>query len=107
MPTYDYKCKDCGHQFEEFQKIDVKPLEICPVCNGKVQRLITGGTGLIFKGSGFYITDYKDNKKDGNKSESKKPADKTSKSKNGDSKSSDNKSSKTTESSTTSKSTKD
>lgn len=59
MPTYDYRCKNCGHHFEEFQSVTDKPLTICPQCGGNLQRLITGGSGLIFKGSGFYITDYK------------------------------------------------
>lgn len=61
MPTYDYRCKACHHHFEAFQRMSDDPLSICPECGGEVQRLITGGTGLIFKGSGFYITDYKDN----------------------------------------------
>ena len=59
MPTYEYKCKDCGFKFEEFQSIADAPLEECPSCNGKLERLVSGGAGLIFKGSGFYITDYK------------------------------------------------
>jgi putative FmdB family regulatory protein len=59
MPTYDYDCTACGHAFEEFQSITAPPLEICPQCGGKVQRRINGGAGLIFKGSGFYLTDYK------------------------------------------------
>lgn len=59
MPTYEYKCDACGHQFEEFQRITAPPLEICPKCGGKVRRLISPGNGIIFKGSGFYITDYK------------------------------------------------
>lgn len=58
MPTYEYRCKECGHQFEEFQNITAEPITECPACHGKVERLISGGTGLIFKGSGFYITDY-------------------------------------------------
>lgn len=67
MPTYDYRCKNCGHRFEEFQSVTDEPLAICPKCSGELQRLITGGSGLIFKGSGFYITDYKNdaNKKNG------------------------------------------
>ncbi|RMD91079.1 MAG: zinc ribbon domain-containing protein [Calditrichaeota bacterium] len=59
MPTYEYLCDDCGYKFEEFQSITAEPLETCPKCHGHVQRLIGGGNGLIFKGSGFYITDYK------------------------------------------------
>jgi putative FmdB family regulatory protein len=58
MPTYEYLCKICGHQFDEFQSIVADPLQNCPKCNGKVERLINGGIGLIFKGSGFYLTDY-------------------------------------------------
>lgn len=59
MPTYDYDCADCGHKFEEFQSMSSAALEICPKCGGKVKRRIHGGAGLIFKGSGFYLTDYK------------------------------------------------
>lgn len=60
MPTYEYKCKQCGFKFEEFQSIVSDPIRICPVCNAAaVERLINGGAGLIFKGSGFYLTDYK------------------------------------------------
>ena len=58
MPTYTYKCKVCNMQFESFQSIVDPPLENCPSCHGEIQRVITGGSGLIFKGSGFYITDY-------------------------------------------------
>lgn len=59
MPTYEYECIRCNYRFDEFQKITDKALTICPKCKGKLRRLITGGVGLIFKGSGFYITDYK------------------------------------------------
>lgn len=62
MPTYEYRCGDCKHQFEVFQSITDDALESCPECEGKVERLIGGGTGLIFRGSGFYITDYKGSK---------------------------------------------
>ena len=61
MPTYDYKCDACGHRFEKFQSITADPIRKCPQCGKmKVQRLIGTGAGLIFKGSGFYITDYRD-----------------------------------------------
>lgn len=73
MPTYDYLCQDCGHRFEMFQAITDKALESCPLCGGRVKRLISGGAGLIFKGSGFYITDYK--KKTGEKTDSSGSAD--------------------------------
>jgi putative FmdB family regulatory protein len=62
MPTYQYLCKDCGHTFEEFQSITDDPLTVCPKCGGEVHRVISGGAGLIFKGSGFYITDYRSQK---------------------------------------------
>ena len=57
MPTYEYEC-DNGHVFEEFQSIVAAPLDVCPVCSGPARRRISGGTGLIFKGSGFYVNDY-------------------------------------------------
>lgn len=59
MPTYEYECTKCGHHFDAFQKINDKTLDKCPRCNGKVKRLISAGAGIIFKGSGFYSTDYK------------------------------------------------
>ena len=62
MPTYEYYCTSCGFEFEEFQSIASAPINICPKCNEHVKRKISGGAGLIFKGSGFYITDYKNNK---------------------------------------------
>jgi putative FmdB family regulatory protein len=70
MPTYEYVCEKCGQQFEKFQSISAHPLEICPqdICaqkrwgKGKVKRVIGAGAGLIFKGSGFYITDYRSEK---------------------------------------------
>jgi len=59
MPTYEYECQKCGHRFEEFQSMKDAPLTKCPQCKGKVKRLIGAGAGLIFKGSGCYITDYR------------------------------------------------
>ena len=60
MPTYDYKCKACDHAWEEFQSIKAPPTKKCPKCNkSKAERLIGPGAGLIFRGSGFYITDYR------------------------------------------------
>ena len=72
MPTYDYHCSTCNKDFEHFQSITAEPLTECPLCHkkGKVQRLISGGAGIIFKGSGFYETDYK-SKKGSPSSESK------------------------------------
>ncbi len=68
MPTYDYKCLDCGYTFEYFQRISEEHLTNCPNCNGHIKRLIGAGSIPIFKGSGFYQTDYK---KSVNKSEKK------------------------------------
>ena len=60
MPTYAYVCGDCGHQFDAFQSITAKPLRKCPACGqAALKRLIGSGAGIIFKGSGFYCTDYR------------------------------------------------
>ncbi len=60
MPTYEYECPKCGHRFEKFQGINDPPVKVCPKCKGrKVKRLIGTGGGIIFKGSGFYSTDYR------------------------------------------------
>ena len=72
MPTYDYKCKKCGIHFEEFQSINAEPIKVCSSCGGQVERMIGAGNGLIFKGSGFYITDYKKSKKTETKTKPKK-----------------------------------
>jgi putative FmdB family regulatory protein len=83
MPTYVYICEKCGLQFDKFQSMSAKPLSMClkEVCQqkrwgkGKVKRAITGGAGLIFKGSGFYITDYRSDKyKEAAKKDSPAPA---------------------------------
>ena len=83
MPTYDYECQACGHTFEKFQSITAPAIRKCPACGKrKVRRLIGAGAGIIFKGSGFYQTDYR--------SESyKKAAEKDKSSKDGPAKSSD------------------
>ncbi|MDR2181682.1 MAG: zinc ribbon domain-containing protein [Treponema sp.] len=57
MPTYEYECRDCGHNFELFQGMNEDPLSECPECGGGIRRIINGGAGVIFKGSGFYVTD--------------------------------------------------
>ena len=57
MPTYEYECKSCAHTFEMFQSMSDEPVKICPKCGRDLRRLIFGGTGVIFKGSGFYVTD--------------------------------------------------
>jgi len=88
MPTYVYICQKCGHQFEKFQSISAEPLSVCAkeACpekrwgKGKVKRAITSGAGLIFKGSGFYITDYRSDKyKEAAKKDSTAPASSDSK----------------------------
>ncbi len=69
MPTYEYKCRKCGHQFEAFQAISAAPLKRCPECKGTVARMLTTGSGIIFKGSGFYQTDYKKSSHSSNSTE--------------------------------------
>lgn len=80
MPTYDYICNECGERFEHFQPMSSAPLTTHPHCKDEdcsVKRLISGGSGLIFKGSGFYLTDYKDSPKEkNNNKKSKKKSDK-------------------------------
>src|SRR3954469_17211271 len=92
MPTYEYKCTACGHAFEQFQSMSAPPVKKCPQCGkAKVKRLLGTGAGIIFKGSGFYITDYRDSSyKDKSKAESGASTggdSKPSESKGGDSKS--------------------
>lgn len=93
MPTYEYVCNKCGHQFEKFQSIKDKPLSVCPeeLCKlkkwgkGRVTKQLSAGAGLIFKGSGFYITDYRsENYKQGAKKESSASSGGDSKSSGGD-----------------------
>ena len=84
MPTYDYLCKECGSRFEHFQSMSSSPLKTRPNCqveNCDVERIISGGTGLIFKGSGFYLTDYKNKKSDSKKSRPEKSETKSKKKK--------------------------
>jgi putative FmdB family regulatory protein len=77
MPTYEYECPKCGHTFEQYQSMNDEPLKKCPVCKkAGVKRLVGHGGGLIFKGSGFYITDYRN--KDSARKEKRK-ADATAK----------------------------
>lgn len=82
MPTYEYVCTKCGHEMEAFQPMKDKPLKKCPACKRQaLKRKVGGGAGLIFKGTGFYITDYK--KKSGGKSDAgeNKPVSKTTETK--------------------------
>lgn len=93
MPTYDYRCENCEHEWELFQRITAKPIRKCPECGKlKARRVIGPGAGIIFKGSGFYETDYRsDSYKKG--AEADKKARESSSSKSDKSKSSDSKSS--------------
>ena len=59
MPTYEYQCRSCAHRFDAFQSITAHPLTRCPHCRKKVDRLISAGAGFLFKGAGFYTTDYR------------------------------------------------
>ena len=59
MPTYEYRCTACQHEFEKFQRMSDEPGAECPVCGAPSERRLSGGAGLLFKGSGFYITDYR------------------------------------------------
>jgi putative FmdB family regulatory protein len=73
MPTYRYQCKNCGHELEELQSMNEEPLLRCPQCKtDNLARVMSGGAGLIFKGSGFYLTDYKKESAPTGKQESKK-----------------------------------
>lgn len=102
MPTYDYKCLACDAKFEKFQGITAPPIEECPTCGGKVKRLIGAGAGLIFKGSGFYITDYRS---EGYKESAKKDKDKSGSSDKSSSSDKGEKKEKKTDTSSESKST--
>lgn len=76
MPTYEYQCQKCGLKFERFQNIKEEPIRECPECSGSVKKLISAGAGIIFKGSGFYITDYRsDNYKKAEKNEKEPTSD--------------------------------
>lgn len=78
MPTYEYKCDSCGHVFEKFQKMSDDPVKECPECGCEVRRVIHGGAGLIFKGSGWYITDYGKGKSPSNAPPPKSESDESS-----------------------------
>lgn len=97
MPTYDYRCTTCGHRFDKLQPMSAQPLTHCPVeeCiqeeevlkgTGLVQRMMSGGAGLVFKGEGFYLTDYGKKGSDKKGSEQKGSEQKGGESKSGDSK---------------------
>lgn len=59
MPTYEYRCPKCGHEFEKFQRMSDDPVAECGECGASAERLLSAGGGLLFKGEGFYITDYR------------------------------------------------
>ena len=105
MPTYDYECPKCSHPFEAYQSITAEPLTKCPQkgCRGRVKRLIGTGGGLLFKGSGFYITDYRSDSYKQGESAAKKDSSSKSEGTGGDAKT-DSKSSAAAKESTPSKS---
>jgi len=81
MPTYEYICRDCGKRFDHFQSMSSPALEKYECCKNEpsiVERVISGGTGLIFKGSGFYLTDYKNSNKEKKKKSTEQKTDKKS-----------------------------
>ena len=78
MPTYTYKCEKCGETFDVFQSIKADPLKVHEKCGGRLKRLIGNGAGIIFKGSGFYETDFKKKSKPAKKEENKKSEQKNS-----------------------------
>ena len=88
MPTYKYLCKKCSHAFDRFQKISDRPVRKCPECGGRVERVISGGSGILFKGNGFYCTDYRSEEY---KKEARKDSPETSGAEKGDSSSTDGK----------------
>ena len=67
MPIYEYECRKCGHRFEKIEHIDSSRRKVCPACKGRADRVLPSGVGFVFKGSGFYATDYakKKSKPDG------------------------------------------
>jgi putative FmdB family regulatory protein len=92
MPTYDYRCRSCGHRFDELQSFSAAPLKVCPKCKKKkLERLVGAGAAIIFKGAGFYQTDYRSEayKSAAKAEESKATTDKGSK--DGEAKSTDTK----------------
>ena len=99
MPTYEYICDDCQHQFEQFQSIKARPIRKCPKCGRlSVQRLIGAGAGIIFKGSGFYQTDYRSEGYKKAAESEKKPVEKDTTKKENKAKITDSKSSEKSES---------
>ena len=95
VPTYEYKCSQCEELFEFFQKMTDEPMKSCPVCGGELNRLISGGMGVIFKGSGFYTTDYKNSSHKSFDSKNKKQEGETPTSKDTGKESSESKDTKT------------
>ena len=86
MPIYGYRCSNCGHQFEIQQRMSDEPLKVCPKCQGKLTKVLYP-TGVIFKGSGFYTTDYKGSGKAAESANSSSPSSETKPETKGDSKS--------------------
>ena len=97
MPTYDYICENCGHEFEQFQSITSNPIRKCPVCGRReLKRLVGSGAGVIFKGPGFYQTDYRSESYKKSEKDEKSAADTHTTKKKAETKTKDTKSGKTT-----------
>ncbi len=88
MPTYEYRCRACQHDFEKFQRMSDEPVADCPECGAAAERRLSAGAGLIFKGSGFYITDYRS---DGYKKDAKADGGSGSNAKSGEGKAAESK----------------
>ena len=80
MPIYSYRCNDCGHEFDIRQRMSEDPLSVCPKCDGEIRRVVTS-VGVVFKGSGFYVTDNRNGKSGKSKSKEKKSTASSSESK--------------------------
>ena len=104
MPTYEYECTSCNHRFDVFQSMKDDPIKICEKCSGGVRRLFSPGGGIIFKGSGFYVNDYKKKENNGKGKSTQSPVNNKTEQDKSDSSSTGSNSANTSSSSAESKS---